>query len=94
MASAMTAMGIGALAMAMRDCTWWAMGGVAEPLWEQAIGSKSSTGLACRAYFVGVFGTGDVVQVVRHASMPRIFCWVFGNTSKHQRAFCVSDGII
>lgn len=27
MASAMTAMGIGALAMAMRDCTWWAMGG-------------------------------------------------------------------
>lgn len=73
MASAMTAMGIGALAMAMRDCTWWAMGGgVAEPLWEQAIGSKSSTGLACRAYFVGVFG----------------------NTSKHQRAFCVSDGII
>lgn len=72
MASAMTAMGIGALAMAMRDCTWWAMAGVAEPLWEQAIGSKSSTGLACRAYFVGVFG----------------------NTSKHQRAFCVSDGII
>lgn len=72
MASAMTAMGIGALAMAMRDCTWWAMGDVAEPLWEQAIGSKSSTGLACRAYFVGVFG----------------------NTSKHQRAFCVSDGII
>lgn len=73
MASAMTAMGIGALAMDMRAIAHggrW--GGVAEPLWEQAIWSKRSTGLACRAYFVGVFG----------------------NTSKHQRAFCVSDGII